>query len=42
MENVWSTLNKVKHAAFKDDCNQNGAVMYLLKQDFSETIRCIK
>ena len=26
--NVWSTLNKIKHSAFNENCNQNRPTIY--------------
>ena len=35
----YPNLNKLRHAAFNESFNQNGAKMYLSKQEISRTIR---
>ena len=35
---VWRTLNKIKHTAFNDNFNQNGATIYLSKEVISRYV----
>ena len=34
-------LNKIKHTAFDDNFNQNGATIHLSNEDISKTVRDI-